>query len=255
MLALGVCILTMVTQCKGPRMMHTLLSLLSDQFKQDFQLDCPSDYILDLDSSTAHKFSRHLIVRLPGIAFRNNRHAGTFMRRIEARCRDSDDVLLQELLVRSVADGPLNSFVVDMGVYTRNRNFRLYLSTKRGRNAYLTLAEGCEAELGRDISEPIRQRAIFLRSLVCNVPHEARLLSAHETSSSSQPDFAHRKGGTDADVGPPVGGPEPRSGYIASPFPRIDKFILSLAQQGGVAGGIRRYICLAMHLPCYGVHR
>ena len=32
------------------------------------------------------------------------------------------------------------ALVIDCGVYTRNRNFRLYGSSKRGKNAYLTLS-------------------------------------------------------------------------------------------------------------------
>lgn len=37
------------------------------------------DYVLELDSSTNVKFSRHIVVRLPQHAFLNNRHVGAFI--------------------------------------------------------------------------------------------------------------------------------------------------------------------------------
>ena len=43
-----------------------------------FDLHCDRTHVLDLDSTTKQKFSRHLIFHLPGAVFRNNLHAGKF---------------------------------------------------------------------------------------------------------------------------------------------------------------------------------
>ena len=47
---------------------------------------CPESLrIIDLDSSTEKKFSRHLVVRLPDAAFADNLHCGRF---VHALCSD-----------------------------------------------------------------------------------------------------------------------------------------------------------------------
>ena len=42
----------------------------------------PVSWALELDSSTASKFSRHVIVRAPGVAFASNAHVGAFVREV-----------------------------------------------------------------------------------------------------------------------------------------------------------------------------
>ena len=44
-----------------------------------FQLELPMSCLLELDSSTADKFSRHLLVRLPRHAFASNAHVGALL--------------------------------------------------------------------------------------------------------------------------------------------------------------------------------
>ncbi len=41
-----------------------------------YQLVCDRSNVLDLDSTTPSKFSRHLIFHLPHAVFKNNIHAG-----------------------------------------------------------------------------------------------------------------------------------------------------------------------------------
>ena len=54
------------------------------------------------------------------------------------------------------------------GVYTKNRNFRLYKSSKVGKNAAFTLADD-----NKFIDKPEKgmsaEQSVFLASLVCNV--------------------------------------------------------------------------------------
>jgi hypothetical protein len=70
--------------------------------------------VMELDSSSDVKFSRHLII--PNVAFLDNLHAGSFVKRFV---------------------GTLPSHVgdcVDLGVYTRNRCFRIVNSSKFGKS-------------------------------------------------------------------------------------------------------------------------
>ncbi|EDO27840.1 predicted protein, partial [Nematostella vectensis] len=50
--------------------------------KESFGIDCRRKHILDLDSSTDTKFSRHLIFHMPGAVFKDNVHAGNFVHQI-----------------------------------------------------------------------------------------------------------------------------------------------------------------------------
>ena len=70
--------------------------------------------VVELDSSSPIKFSRHLIV--PNVAFKDNIHAGAFVKRFV------------ETLPSDVGE------CVDLGVYTRNRCFRIVHSSKFGKN-------------------------------------------------------------------------------------------------------------------------
>lgn len=65
---------------------------MSCQLKQVFNISCSLEHILDLDSTTIDKFSRHLIYHLEGSAFRNNIVVGHFVRYICDRLRALKDL-------------------------------------------------------------------------------------------------------------------------------------------------------------------
>lgn len=59
--------------------------------------------MLELDSSSPHKFSRHIIVRIPGAAFQNNFHVGAFVKDMCAAQESTDpDNPVQQLLINKV---------------------------------------------------------------------------------------------------------------------------------------------------------
>lgn len=120
--------------------------------------------IVDLDSSTEKKFSRHLIVHLPnGELFADSCSAGVFAKRFVGRLAEEvatgvlaarRAVLAKHLFVNSQAssctvqdikqqnatfDHRNATCFVDLGVYTRNRLFRLIGSTKFGKGASAAL--------------------------------------------------------------------------------------------------------------------
>ena len=141
--------------------------------------------IVELDSSTAIKFSRHLIVRLPGAVFATNAHVGAFVLDLcnEIWLRRDKDPRCSSLIVskqtaEGVAEGSRTeassgrrtatsatspeTLVIDTGVYTRNRAFRLHLSSKAGKDAVLR-------PTGRFGCQGWAQEQIFMASLVCNI--------------------------------------------------------------------------------------
>jgi len=108
------------------------------------------DSIVDLDSSTPAKFSRHLIFHVDRdrFLFKDNREVGRFVKqKIVARLvgereagegvyRGGHDELIKYLFVKpkNVKSGEdKKDLFIDVGVYTRNRLFRLLGSSKFGK--------------------------------------------------------------------------------------------------------------------------
>lgn len=91
--------------------------------------------LMDLDSSSADKFSHHLIVNLydcQGVAlfFANNKEVGHVVRSLLTLMKQNPDLTLDH-------DGSKTTFV-DEAVYTKNRNFRTFMSSKFGKSAILS---------------------------------------------------------------------------------------------------------------------
>ena len=163
---------------------------------------CPENMeIIDLDSSTTQKFSRHLIIRLDGAAFEDNSQCGYFVRQLCANwtVRRAAEPGIAALFVKPGAAGDAKmvntgaisapsdqslrpssiattdvSFV-DQSVYSRNRCFRLYKSCKAGKSAPFLLA-GCTAD--EECFMPhAQEQELFFKTLVTNVaPDHIRLL-------------------------------------------------------------------------------
>ena len=102
----------------------------------------PKDVVVVLKSTGSEearkKFSRHLVFRLPGVVFASAAHCGEFVRRLHAdmSSRRGSDPDCDAVFVRgenAAKDAPRDVSFVDLGVYTRNRAFRLYLSSKHGK--------------------------------------------------------------------------------------------------------------------------
>ena len=90
--------------------------------------------VLELDSSTPAKLSRHLIVRIPGAAFASNGHAGQFVAAVVAAAGAELSV---GTALRADGRGAERGSLVDAAVYSRNRHFRLVWSCKGGKAAVL----------------------------------------------------------------------------------------------------------------------
>ncbi|NXQ44983.1 PRIPO protein, partial [Catharus fuscescens] len=250
----------------GKSMVMKLIELVNQKLKELYDVNCSSKDVLNLDSSTDDKFSRHLIFLPQKTVFKDNTHIGNFVRTIlqpairlmESRaaviateeaghifqcsagagldgslpnltagedgskdwpaiaCEKKDVEMPHQgenldfsFLIVNSKEGNKQLFV-DLGVYTKNRNFRMYKSSKAGKNVILKIAEdnkfipNCE----KDVS---LEEAYFLSSLICNIRFVAFGLT------------------------------EPMEGYQGSPYPEIDNFVRSLVNKDGLQGGIRQW--------------
>ncbi|XP_064652326.1 DNA-directed primase/polymerase protein-like [Lineus longissimus] len=142
---------------------------------------------------------------------------------------------LEELLVR---DRDRNEVLfVDLGVYTKNRNFRLFKSSKLGKGYPMEYRQTNYYTVSTPIGRgPVEQ--IYLDSMVTNVkfcPY-LRLLTWEENVRIP---LARRNSNPSCSKNEPKAAP--LEGYSSSPFPEIDEFIASILNIGGIQGSIRRW--------------
>jgi hypothetical protein len=247
---------------------------------------------VDLDSSSPHKFSRHLIVHTPGAIFLNNFHGmlrallrfppcaygafavGYFVHALVSRLEQqrSTNPSIQSLFVRDSFG--VEKIFCDMGVYTKNRLFRIWGSTKRGKSLFLRPA-------AQNTYPFSGERDLFLASLVCFVapPPPPRAVSVPvpappavttpaadddlDAALAALPDTALQR--TPARVGgmrllmcePPLVMPASCSramqrpsgavstGGALSPYPALDRFVLGLVNEGVLSGTIRSWMLYA----------
>ena len=112
-----------------------------------------TDVVIELKStgSEVTKFSRHLVFKLPnGTLWKSAAHVGEFVRRLhvdtaanrktDARCdlvfvrkEEGTETEKEKSSDNEKRKAHRDTSFVDLGVYTRNRAFRLYLSSKNGK--------------------------------------------------------------------------------------------------------------------------
>ncbi|XP_008409909.1 DNA-directed primase/polymerase protein isoform X2 [Poecilia reticulata] len=215
----------------GKSMVSLLIQYVCDMLVEVYGIECSVKNVLNLDSSTEEKFSRHLIFMLQDAVFKDNIHVGRFIHailqpvmsklksdsrlhkgdisltdnrhtNIDSELTQSPDTKRQKQEVRDLSfllvknkDGRDGLFV-DLGVYTKNRNFRLYKSSKVGRNAAFAVAED-----NQFTAEPAKEKSaeenVFLASLVCNVSFTGqRILTwdAPETKEVKSPTAQSQQG-------------------------------------------------------------
>jgi hypothetical protein len=154
----------------GERSVAALLRCVSDAFSRCFDLEVEPEWVVELDSSTDRKFSRHLVVRVPGKCFANAHEDVRWFVREAVLAPRREDGEHERLWARrplagegaAIAAGDEDddldaprACVVDTTVYSRNRHFRLPYCCKAGKDATLLptpryalaadgVAPGCE---------------------------------------------------------------------------------------------------------------
>ncbi|KAI9360816.1 hypothetical protein DFJ73DRAFT_59732 [Zopfochytrium polystomum] len=141
------------------RMMKAFKQLIAKQLQKSFGVIANYPGIVDLVSSSTEKFSRHLVVRIPNALWKNNAHIGRFVDHLCLQVRLRFDELgkqenrsaeeaaeledLSNLFVATDREQSEKTLFIDTGVYTRNRNFRMFLSTKIGKSSFLVPSQEC----------------------------------------------------------------------------------------------------------------
>lgn len=167
-----------ISNTESEILMTEFIEELCSQFLMVYNITLTRSCVVDLDSSTSKKFSRHLIVHLPsGELFADALSAGSFAKQFVSRLADElasgilverHSTLARYLFVNSkpgkaeetavMRDGCDNknptkmTCFVDLGVYTRNRLFRLLGSSKFGNpaSAALRIAEANEFQFSQE---------------------------------------------------------------------------------------------------------
>jgi DNA-directed primase/polymerase protein len=125
----------------GEKLIQVLLDELKKELKDKFDVLLKDSNVYDMDSSTNIKFSRHLIIHLTNengdkICFKDNRQIGLFMKQFTLKLNNS----YPEFLLEKENLSEKTSFV-DLSVYSKNRSFRLFLSSKKDKFSYLEISE------------------------------------------------------------------------------------------------------------------
>jgi hypothetical protein len=199
--------------------------------KSSFGFDPDPVSMIDLDSSTDAKFSRHLV--FTDVVFADNREMGEFVAtKLIPTLIAAPDAATRRLVL-TTEEGHRPTTVIDEGVYTRNRNFRLYLSSKIAKGVPLLQSAQCAFP-------KLAEEHLFFSSLLTNLGFRAkRRLLRHATPRS-----APGRGGVSS--GSSSGGAAAMSdrggaareedrggataaGYRTSPYPEIEDFISTFA--------------------------
>ncbi|KAI0990006.1 hypothetical protein GJ496_006231 [Pomphorhynchus laevis] len=233
----------------GQELSNTFMEFVCLLLKLIIDVTATLSNIMVLNSINSKKFSQHLIFSLPNVAFKNNIVVGMFVsilgnflhkicfddetkpNSVESDIRSKFSVAeLRRLRVKRKGDDEIaTTWIFDQSVYNRNRNFRLYRSSKLGRTDELEINE-----LHAYYTSSFKQ--IFMDSLVCNVDlnSNCRIITEEEfkdlpyavTKLNSR--FAENK-------------KIELCGVQNSPFVEIDNFINSLITRDGHTGRIRKW--------------
>ncbi|XP_050140860.1 uncharacterized protein LOC126616732 isoform X11 [Malus sylvestris] len=238
----------------GDEMVDLLISAIFEALLEKYSIIGNKEWILELDSSNEAKFSRHLIIRIEKTAFKDNSHAGAFVTEICSRISSAKerDGRFGNLFIRkdsSSSDSPSKLFV-DTAVYTRNRCFRLALSSKAGKNSVLL-------PTGRFKANKMQcEEEMFMASLICNLDVDCEKLlvckpdldcikTLHfdtEVNSSLRKCYSWPQ---EYALNGSTSGASATYFQGKSPFPALDAFVESVATIGNVSGKIRSWYWLS----------
>lgn len=226
-------------------MVDTLVAVTFSALQDKYSIEGQEEWIIELDSSNEEKFSRHLIIRIPKTAFKDNSHVGAFISEICSRiaAQRAANPNLDKLYITKHSSGaePVDQLFVDTAVYSRNRCFRLAFSSKSGKRSFLVAT-------GRFKCKNMNDKELFMESLICRLDDDCDKLlickldleckkALHFDTEAS----IKRIQGKNCRVAIDTYRSDFPQAYTygRSPFPALDGFIESIASFGSVSGKIR----------------
>eukprot|EP00250_Pteridium_aquilinum_P003703 c14008_g1_i2 orf=149-2014(+) len=222
----------------GNTLVDLLLLHIAEALYDIYSLKYDPSWTVELDSTTEGKFSRHIIIRVPNVAFKDNTHVGAFVAKLCCRLdrrRHSDESINYLYVLKGQSRKDCSSqLFVDQAVYSRNRSFRLPFSSKAGKTSRLLPS-------GRFRCKDMSEREVFEDSLICRVGAECeRFLTFGSEMVGGGGSLA---AGCLADIHATYRLSKPAEFCISgrSPFPAVDMFIESIACIEGIPGKIRSW--------------
>ncbi|QDZ25464.1 putative DNA-directed primase/polymerase protein [Chloropicon primus] len=240
---------------QGDHLVDVVLELTARELLERFGLgiDLGKD-VVELDSSTETKWSRHLIIHCGGNSLlASNAHAGAIalsvVNRLFSKLEEDGGDRYRSLLVRNGegAETPL----IDLSVYSRNRTFRIFKSSKFGKHAELRSTsrfvggDYLKEEAGQ-VNADQKDKTFFLSSLVCGqCPKEKKLLHCEEVlrvASESKPFNPTSRSNARAGCASAPARIEEGDGHLAK-FPLLASFIArTMSPDGQPLGRIRSHV-------------
>uniref|UniRef100_A0A0K0G217 DNA-directed primase/polymerase protein n=1 Tax=Strongyloides venezuelensis TaxID=75913 RepID=A0A0K0G217_STRVS len=136
----------------------TVKDLLKSEY--NIEVDIEKSFLI-LESSTQTKFSLHVIIHLPDQQlFSSNVEMKKFTDFLYITMLEKDIALVYNGKVNNIGE-KIKVPIFDPAVYTKNRNFRLYLSCKLGKNIYLKLSDWCKFYQCKNVSKPVDVQIFF----------------------------------------------------------------------------------------------
>lgn len=174
-----------------------------------------------------------MIFTMKDMAFKDNLHIGRFIKIIynDIMLYLSSDMQphgilshfnktdIKEMLVETERGKRL---FIDNAVYTKNRHFRIYLSTKWGKQSYLTVSADCSHTPVNVCKE--KELGIFLDSLISYFPTKENLILLEFLNRSDVKARLYTKILTQ-----PV-----QDNEQTSPYPEIDEYVRSIVDPGKI---------------------
>ncbi|XP_010537140.1 PREDICTED: DNA-directed primase/polymerase protein isoform X2 [Tarenaya hassleriana] len=235
-------------------MVDILISVIMEALCEKYSIKGQEDWVVELDSSTKDKFSRHLIIRIPKVAFKDNSHVGAFVGEICSRILSTkeQDGRLQKLFVHKESNDSSSQLFVDTAVYSRNRCFRLALSSKAGKTSVLLPTRRFKC---KDMGD----EDVFMTSLICNLGSDCEKLLVckmeldcmktlrFDTEVNNSNLVRHQNVSQKFKVDACLNDMSASYCEGKSPFPLLDTFIESIASTGNVTGKIRCWYWFSEH--------
>ncbi|XKL69443.1 hypothetical protein PGB90_007212 [Kerria lacca] len=212
----------------GYIMTKIFIDVVCTALKNKYSIVCDENNILNLDSSSETKFSCHLIFQ--NVDFVSNYDAGHFVKQLCNEIKFFQTNSNSDLLKNAGCINSIESLFIldsknkqklfcDEGVYTKNRHFRLYKSSKFGKNVSLKISKYNSFKIhGND--DVSKEEFLFLRSLITYYDKEPGNLLSFKSNVNDLPEY-YEKRNTHSMVK-----------SILSPYPDIDKCISEIILPG-----------------------
>jgi hypothetical protein len=246
------------TDIDSDALMNDFRAALTEELKSVLDVDLSPEAIVDLDSSNETKFSKHWIVHLPGL-FEDAPAVGRFVKHLVGRLAEEvateqlqghRPTLAKHLFVKT-KDPSKTSCFIDLGVYTRNRLFRILGSSKFGKTSALEMADSNSFPIELPPQKPPTKYSSLEDFVAANDwTQHARVLAETLVVPLFIPKDAHIFKLPEDTVNPTrqktsfptVRHPSVPIRTTSTPLPTLDKYVSEiLAARGGVQGAIRAW--------------